>query len=71
MDGVGWQKKSKGEGRVTRNPADRLILSLQWHPLSLLFMSLKECRGGVKKRASRDNEAATGRGKMVDEWADK
>lgn len=46
---VGGHKKSKGEGRVTSDPADRLILSFQRPPLSLLFTSLKECRGGVKK----------------------
>lgn len=46
----GGQEKSKGgEGKVTSDPADRLILSFQRPPLSLLFTSLKECRGGVKK----------------------
>lgn len=38
-----------GRRRMTSDPADRLILSFQRPPLSLLFTSLKECRGGVKK----------------------
>lgn len=38
-----------GKRRLTSDPADRLIPSLQWPPLSLLFTSLKECRGGVIK----------------------
>lgn len=37
-------------GRLTSDPADRLILSFQQPPLSLLFTSLKECRGGVEKK---------------------
>lgn len=35
--------------RLTSDPADRLIPSLQQPPLSLLFTSLKECRGEVIK----------------------
>lgn len=42
-----------GRRRLTSDPADRLILSFQRPPLSLLFSSLKECKGwggGRKKR---------------------
>lgn len=45
----GGSTSQRGEGRVTSDPADRLILSFQRPPLSLLFTSLKEFRGGVKK----------------------
>lgn len=49
--GFGWGSKrsQRGERRVTSDPADRLILSFQRPPLSLLFTSPKECKGGVKK----------------------
>lgn len=47
--GVGDKISHVGEGRVTSDPTDRLILSFQLPPLSLLFTSLKEQRGGVKK----------------------
>lgn len=46
---VGGKRSHVGEGRVTSDPTDRLILSFQRPPLSLLFTSLKEQRGGVKK----------------------
>lgn len=48
---VGWggKRSQRGEERVTSDPADRLILSFQRPPLSLLFTSPKERRGGVKK----------------------
>lgn len=42
---VGWG----GGCRVTSDPADRLILSSQQPPLSLLFTSLNESWAGVKK----------------------
>lgn len=45
--GGGGKISQRGEGRVTSDPADRLILSFQQPPLSLLFTSIKECRGGV------------------------
>lgn len=45
----GGRRSQRGEGRVTSDPADRLILSFQQPPLSLLFTSLKEQREGVKK----------------------
>lgn len=45
----GSKRSQRGEERVTSDPADRLILSFQRPPLSLLFTSLKECRVGVKK----------------------
>lgn len=50
-----------GAGRVTSDPADRLILSFQQPPLSLSFTSLNE-REGVceKKRAGGNNEARPG-----------
>lgn len=38
-----------GRRRLTSDPVDRLILSFQRPPLSLLFTSLKECRVGVIK----------------------
>lgn len=49
-----------GAGRVTSDPADRLILSFQQPPLSLLFTSLNESGDGVKKRAGGNNEARPG-----------
>lgn len=57
--GARGKKSQRGEGKVTSDPADRLILSFQQPPLSLLFTSLKECRGEVK-RADRTNEASPG-----------
>lgn len=47
--GKGGKRSQRGEGRVTSDPADRLILSFQRSPLSLLFTSRKERRAGVKK----------------------
>lgn len=49
-------------GRVTSDPTDRLILSFQQPPLSLLFTSLKERRG--EKRVGRNNEASPGGDEM-------
>lgn len=39
--GVGVEV-GEGDGRVTSDPADRLILSFRQPPLSLLFTSLNE-----------------------------
>lgn len=57
--GWGW-----GAGRVTSDPAARLILSFQQPLLSLLFTSLNERGAGVKKRAGGNNEARPG-GRLV------
>lgn len=48
LDG-GAREVKGGERRVTSDPADRLILSFQRPPLSLLIHVSEECRGGVKK----------------------
>lgn len=54
-----------GKRRLTSDPADRLIPSLQWPPLSLLFTSLKECRGGViKEQAGIMKLVLEGRGEQ-------
>lgn len=42
-----------GAGRVTSDPADRLIPSFQQPPLSLLFTSLNERGAGVEKKSRR------------------
>lgn len=46
LDGEGGKRSQRRERRVTSDPADRLILSFQQPPLSLLFTSTKECSGG-------------------------
>lgn len=38
---------------MTSDPTDRLILSFQQPPLSLLFTSRREQEGGVKKEQAR------------------
>lgn len=50
----GAREVKGGRGRVTSDPADRLILSFLRPPLSLLFTSLKECTGGVKKKSRQE-----------------
>lgn len=42
-----------GAGRLTSDPADRLIPSFQQPPLSLLFTSLNERGAGVEKKSRR------------------
>lgn len=41
---------------MTSDPADRLVLSFYLPPLSLFFTSLKECRGGYKKKKKEKAE---------------
>lgn len=60
----------RGVGRVTSDPADRLILSFQQPPLSFLFTSLNGSGAGgrgVTKRAGCNNEARPG-GRLGDGW---
>lgn len=57
----GWEA-----GRLTSDPADRLIVPFQQPPLSLLFTSLNEHGAGVRKRAGGNNEARPG-GRLVGE----
>lgn len=62
--GGGGGNTSQGWGvGVTSDPEDRLMLSFQQHPLSLLFTSpKKKPKGGVKK--SRNNEERPGGDEM-------